>query len=84
MEKKPGFDAEAKTLMEDLKQDLHMEGLSSLRLINRYDIQGIDKNTYEMVVSSVFAEPALDDHWHEELPAGDDAKVFRSEERRVG
>ena len=79
MEKKPGFDAEAKTLMEDLKQDLHMEGLSSLRLINRYDIQGIDKNTYEMVVSSVFAEPALDDHWHEELPAGDDAKVFASE-----
>ena len=55
VEKKPGFDAEAKTLMEDLKQDLHMEGFS-LGTNNRYDIQGIDKNTYEMVV---FGSPSL-------------------------
>nr|HUM56899.1 phosphoribosylformylglycinamidine synthase [Bacillota bacterium] len=33
----------------------------------------------EMAASSVFAEPALDDHWHEKLPAGKDAKVFASE-----
>ena len=41
VEKKPGFDVEAKEVFADLRENLGMKGLSSVRIINRYDIEGI-------------------------------------------
>ncbi|MEG0430781.1 MAG: phosphoribosylformylglycinamidine synthase [Anaerovoracaceae bacterium] len=68
VEKKQGFDVEAQGLFEDIKQNLHIDGLLNLRVINRYDIDGIDEETYEMAKFSVFAEPAIDNAYDEVLP----------------
>ena len=38
VEKKPGFDVEAGGLLQDLKDNVGLPGLSRLRLINRYDV----------------------------------------------
>lgn len=68
VEKKKGFDVEAQGLFEDIKTNLHIEGLSDIRVINRYDVQGVDDETLDMAKFSVFAEPAIDNAYDEELP----------------
>ena len=42
VEKKPGFDVEAQQLLAELRDTLGIEALTGLRVINRYDVEGID------------------------------------------
>lgn len=72
VEKKKGFDVEAEGLFNSIKDDLHLKGLKGLRILNRYDIDGIDDATYEAAKFTVFAEPAVDRVYEETLP--DDAR----------
>lgn len=69
VEKKKGFDVEAQGLFGGIKQDLNIAGLTGIRVFNRYDIDGVDGETYEMAKFSVFAEPAIDFAYDEEMPA---------------
>ena len=40
VEKKNGFDVEAKGVLADLKENLSLKGLKDVRIINRYDVSG--------------------------------------------
>ena len=60
VEKQKGYDIEAQGLFEDLKENLHLKGLTAVRVINRYDVEGIDDATYEAAKYTIFAEPAID------------------------
>lgn len=79
VEKKKGFDVEAQGLKEDIKQNLHLEGLTNVRVLNRYHIDGIDENTYEGSKYTVFAEPAIDYVYEEHMPEGLGENVFAVE-----
>jgi len=76
VEKKEEFAVEAQGLLADLRQNLHLEGLRGLRIINRYDIQGVDDETYEMAKYSIFAEPAIDKAYDEQLPVDEGTAIF--------
>ncbi|MCX7615548.1 MAG: phosphoribosylformylglycinamidine synthase, partial [Clostridiales bacterium] len=67
-EKKSGFDIEAKGLCSDLIQTLSLKGLHSVRLLNRYDCEGIEESQYKLAKTTVFSEPMCDDCYDEELP----------------
>ena len=41
VEKKPGFDVEAKDILSDLRENLNLKSLTDVRIINRYDVEGI-------------------------------------------
>ena len=41
VEKKPGFDVEAQQLAQELRTILGIGSLEGLRIINRYDVEGI-------------------------------------------
>ena len=69
VEKKSGFDVEAKALFDDVKENLHLDHLKGVRILNRYDVDGIDDETYEAAKYTVFAEAAIDKIYEEELPA---------------
>ncbi len=69
VEKKPGFDVEAQALRRDLTAFLGVEGLEKLRLINRYDVEGVDQALFERGVATVFSEPQLDEAFFD-LPNG--------------
>ncbi len=43
VEKKPGFDVEANGLKNELTGLLGIRSLTGLRLLNRYDVEGIDE-----------------------------------------
>lgn len=68
-EKKAGFDVEARKVYNDLKENLGINGLESLRIINRYDTEGISPEMYEKASLTVFSEPQVDYFWGESLPS---------------
>lgn len=67
VEKKQGYDIEAQSLLQEIKENLHLNELVGIRVIHRYDIEGIDDATYERAKYTVFAEPAIDIAYDEEL-----------------
>ena len=60
VEKKPGFDGEAQALAHELRDILGIERLRGLRLVNRYDAEGISDELFEQCVPTVFSEPQSD------------------------
>ena len=67
VEKKKGFDVEAQGLFNDLKENLHLQELTGVRIFNRYDVEGVDEATYQASKFSVFAEQAIDQVFEESL-----------------
>ena len=61
VEKKPGFDVEAEGLKNELVSLLGVSDLTGLRLLNRYDVEGIDEALFQQCASTVFSEPPVDD-----------------------
>ena len=60
VEKKPEFAVEANSLTADIKSALGLENLESLRVINRYDAEGLSKENFDLAIPVVFSEPAVD------------------------
>ena len=60
VEKKPGFDVEAQQLAHELRDILGIERLEGLRLVNRYDVEGITGELFAQCVPTVFSEPQSD------------------------
>ena len=69
VEKKQGLDNEARALLGDLRELLGLKGLEKVRILNRYDCEGIDEELFDYAVNTVFSEPQLDDTM-EEIPVG--------------
>lgn len=76
VEKKQGFDIEAHKLFTDLKFTLNVSGLHGLRIINRYDIEGITPEEFAACKYSIFAEPTVDQIFLEEMSFAPDEKVI--------
>ena len=68
--KKPGFDVEATGLKNELTSLLGIQSLTGLRLLNRYDVEGIDEELFNQCANTVFSEPPVD-NTYAELPASD-------------
>ena len=78
VEKKPGFDVEAQQLKAELTEILGVSGLTGVRVINRYDVEGISQELFDSCVPTVFSEPQVD-VTYAELPDCGDAHVFAVE-----
>ena len=50
VEKKKGYDVEAAGLLADLKQSLGLGGLCGLRILNRYDVEGLSPQPFQTVL----------------------------------
>ena len=77
VEKKKGFDIEAGALCRDLKENLGLGGLKSVRIINRYDVEGMSDADIELTRDTVFAEPQVDNISFGEISIDD--KYFATE-----
>ncbi len=78
VEKKPGFDVEAQQLTNELRTILGIRTLKGVRLVNRYDVEGIDEQLFEQVVPTVFSEPQSDNVSFDQPDFGENA-VFAVE-----
>ena len=79
VEKKPGFDVEAQGLRQDLTENVGLTGLTRLRLINRYDVSGLDEAEYALARETVFAEPPADEVHDEAIDLNGDCRVLAME-----
>ncbi len=77
VEKKPGFDVEARQLLADINGLLQIGSVEKVRLLNRYDVEGIDRALFDQCVPIVFSEPQVDRATEEMDVPG--ALVFASE-----
>ncbi len=60
VEKKSGFDAEARHLFHDLRDSLALDGLTGVRLVNRYDVDGLSDAEFEAAARLILSEPQVD------------------------
>ncbi len=67
-EKRPGFDVEARRLLRDLTSLLGISTLTSVRYLCRYDVEGIDSETYKKAKYIVFSEPMADVCYDDAFP----------------
>ncbi|MDR1540298.1 MAG: phosphoribosylformylglycinamidine synthase [Clostridiales bacterium] len=70
VEKKPGFDAEAARMAEDLRVSLNLPGIVGLKIVNIYDIDGLDEDMCEIVKGSILSELPVDLVFEEDYEAG--------------
>lgn len=78
VEKKHGFDVEAQSILEDLRENLSLAGLREVRLINRYDVEGISDEEYNKARNLIFSEPPVDYAYDETIDISG-GKVFAVE-----
>ncbi len=79
VQKKPGFDVEAKGILEDLKENLQIKGLEKVVILNRYDVSGVDEESYNKAKTTVFSEPQVDNYFDENYTFDKNDKVFAVE-----
>ena len=65
--------------MKDLKDSLHIDCIEDLRLLNRYDIEGLSDEICDSASKTIFSEPNLDVVYKEDVEYDKDAKVFAVE-----
>ena len=61
VEKKPGFDVEAKHIQTDLTENLGVKGIEELRLLHRYDVEGLSQEEQEDADKKAFAERVVEE-----------------------
>ena len=60
VEKKAGQSHEADALLKQVREFLQINGLTSVRVLNRYDVEKIEKSLFDYAVNTVFSEPQVD------------------------
>ena len=61
VEKKPSFAHEAAALQQEAVSFLGITSLDRVRVINRYDVEGISEELFHQTIRTVFSEPQVDD-----------------------
>ena len=79
VEKKSAFAVQAKELRHEARHYLNIAEVEDIRVLNRYDVENISDAVFEKACTTVFAEPPLDDLYHETYPYPENAKVFSVE-----
>ena len=78
VEKKEEFAVEADHVLNDLKTALAIDHVESVRLLNRYDVEGLSREAFDQATVTILSEPAVA-VTYPELPECDGARVFAVE-----
>ena len=79
VQKKDGFNVEAKGILKDLKENLQIKEIEDVIILNRYDVDRIDDKTYEEAKRTVFSEPQVDICFDENYEFSEQDTVFATE-----
>ena len=79
VEKKPGFDVEARHIRADLVENLGLASVTDVKLLNRYDISGMSAEEFAQARDTIFSEPNVDRVYEETYEAPEGYRVFAME-----
>lgn len=61
VERKPEQREEAESLLTDLRENLGIHGITGLRVLERYDVEGVSGEHWPTTVNTVLSEPTVED-----------------------
>lgn len=76
VEKRPGFDVEASNLYADIKENLLINQLDKVRILQRYDVEGLTDEDYEKAKALVFSDPSTDIVYGERLKIANNDRLI--------
>lgn len=79
VEKKSPYAVEAERSFSDIKENLQLPSLSSVRIFNRYDVEGISQDIFETALHTIFSEPQVDILYSDLPAAAETCHVFAIE-----
>ncbi|MCI8886796.1 MAG: phosphoribosylformylglycinamidine synthase [Hungatella sp.] len=79
VEKKPDFAVKAHELAGEIGSYLGIETVTGVRVLIRYDVENLSKETYEAALGTIFSEPPVDILYEEDFPREDSDLVFSVE-----
>ena len=56
-EKMPGFNIEAQGFLADLRENLGIASLREVRILNRYDVEGLTPEQFALARDTILSEP---------------------------
>ena len=79
VEKKSGFDVQAKELKTEIRSYLGIKDVDSVRVLIRYDVENVSDETFEKACNGIFSEPPVDTLYKEEFQAEEGSRIFSVE-----
>ena len=79
VEKKEAYAVEANELLNNIQTQLKITTISSLSVVNRYDIQGVTQDVLNQGIPTILSEPMVDQVYLENYPVSTGARVFAIE-----
>ena len=79
VEKRKENSVEAHDIRHNLRHQLGLKTVKDVRVLNRYDLQGINEDVLKMGVSTILSEPMTDEVYLEDYPSLSQAKIFAVE-----
>lgn len=79
VEKRPEFAVGSKELRHEIRHYLGIQAVTGVRVLIRYDVEGISDETFEKACSGVFAEPPVDILYKEEFVMKEQDRSFSVE-----
>ena len=68
VERRPGFENEARRYLSEINGFLGIAGVKAVRYFNRYDIENVSDEVANIAATRIFSEPQSDFVFTEELP----------------
>lgn len=79
VEKKAPYAVKAKEMEHEIHDFLNIDAVKSVRMLTRYDVENVSKETYEAAKNGIFAEAPVDDLYEESFPKENTDRVFSVE-----
>jgi phosphoribosylformylglycinamidine synthase len=76
VERKHDFNNEAIEIFNDLKNNLNIESIVSVRIVKKYLISNIDITTFKKAINTIFCEPQMDSVFLNEINLPKDSNIF--------
>ena len=74
--KKPEYAVKSAELTDEIKSYLGIDGLKSVRIFIRYDVENVSDAVFERACRKVFSEPPVDELFEEKIDIPEGARVF--------
>ena len=76
VEKKSGFDVQAKELKTEIRSYLGIKDVDSVRVLIRYDVENVSDETFEKACNGIFSEPPVDTLYMKNFRQKKEARYF--------
>ena len=76
VERKPGFDNEAKSYFGQIKNFLGIAGVTGVRYLNRYDVENVGEAVGKAAATKIFSEPQSDFVFYDKIDFSSDDTVI--------